>query len=389
MNVHDGHQTGQSRSRALRWWGLLALLVAVTGFGIMHQYGGIRVVGVDALCPFGGIETLWTLIGSGTLVKQIAVSSVILLGVVLVLAVVFRRAFCGQICPLGALQELAGKLGGVLRKGKARLVVPTSVDRFARYLKYAVLTVFAIWTWQAAELVIRPYDPWVAWMHLSSAEVWAEFGIGLAVLAVSIVGSVVYDRFFCKYLCPMGATLGIISRLSVFKVRRNADTCIDCGKCDKACPVNVAVSAVETVESAECINCNECVNVCPVKDTLQVATKGRRTTVSATTMWLATLVIVLTLVAATSVAGAFAWTIPTLSETTQQSGGVFDVENIKGSMSFEEIAAATSIPGEVFQTKWGVSAPDMAVPIKDLAATHGFDVHTDVREFVSEQLAAK
>jgi polyferredoxin len=383
-----GHQAEQHRSRALRWWGLLALLVAVTGFGIMHQYGGIRVVGVDALCPFGGIETLWSLASSATLVKQIAVSSVILLGIVLILAVVFRRTFCGQICPLGALQELAGKLGAVLRKGKARLVVPASVDRFARYLKYAVLAFFTIWTWQAAELVIRPYDPWVAWMHLSTTEVWAEFGIGIAVLAVSIVGSVVYDRFFCKYLCPMGATLGLISRLSVFKVRRNADTCIDCGKCDKACPMNVSVSTVETVESAECINCNECVNACPVKDTLQVATRNRGRVISATTMWLATLGIVLTLVVAASVSGAFAWTIPTLTETTQQSGGVFDVENIKGSMSFEEISAATGIAGEVFKTKWNLSESDMAVPIKDIAGTYGFDVHTDVREFVATQLAA-
>jgi hypothetical protein len=170
----------RKRARTIRWWGLLAVLVAITGVGVLHQYGGIRLVGVDALCPFGGIETFWTLLTAGTLVKQIAVSSLILLAAVLVIAIVFRRAFCGQICPLGALQELAGKLGGRLRRSRKPLVVPHRLDRAARYLKYAVLAFFTLWTFQAAALVIRPYDPWVAWMHLSTTEVWAEFGIGLA-----------------------------------------------------------------------------------------------------------------------------------------------------------------------------------------------------------------
>jgi len=381
--------TAQKRSRALRWWTLLAGLVAITGIGVMHQLGTFNVVGVDALCPFGGIETLWSLFSGGTLVKQIAVSSLILLATVVALALVFRRAFCGQICPLGAMQELAGKLGAVLRRGKKRLTVPASVDRYARYLKYVVLAVFTIWTWQAAALVIRPYDPWVAWMHLTSAEVFASFSIGLGVLVASLIGSVVYDRFFCKYLCPMGGALGLISRLSVFKVRRNADTCIDCGKCDKACPMNVSVSNVETVESAECINCNQCVNACPVADTLVVATKGRKKTISATTMWIATLAIILALVGVTSVTGYFAWTIPTLAESVQKSGGTLDVESIKGSMTFEEIGLAAGISPDVFKTKWNVSEADMFVPIKDIAAKYGFDVHTDVRGFVTEQLAAK
>ena len=262
----------QKLARWVRFGVLTFVLVAVTGIGLAHQLG-VNVVGVDALCPFGGIETLWSLIASATFVKRIAASSVILLVGIVLTALVFRRAFCGYVCPLGAVQEFAGKIGLLLTRGK-RLTMPAWLDRPARYLKYLVLGVFTVWTWAAAELVIRPYDPWVAWMHLTSPEVIAEFSIGLAILGVSLVGSVVYERFFCKYACPTGAFLGLLSKLSVFKVRRNADTCTSCSACDKACPVNVKVSTVDTVDDPECINCNECVNVCPVKDTLTVSAAG-------------------------------------------------------------------------------------------------------------------
>lgn len=378
-------------ARAVRL-ALLGLgLVAVTALGLVHQLGGIKIVGVDALCPFGGIETLWSLISSATFVKQIAASSVVLLGVVLVLAALFRRSFCGQICPLGALQELFGKIGKRIWPRK-RPQVPEAIDRPARYLKYVVLAVFAAWSWQAAELVIRPYDPWVAWMHLSSAEVFAEFGVGLAVLGVAVAGSVVYERFFCKYLCPTGALLGAISRFSVFKVRRNAKACIDCGACDKGCPTNVKVSKVTVVDSPECINCNECVNACPVKEALEVSTKparsGRRTVITPLRFTLAVVAIIVALVGIATAVGTFAWTLPSLEQSAAANGGAVDLDDIRGSMSLAEVSAATGIPAAEFMSRFGVSEADMALPMKEIAEAHGFDVHTDVREFVSERASA-
>lgn len=379
------------RDRGIRLGVLAAVLAGVTAIGVMHQYGGIKVVGVDALCPFGGIETLWTLIAAGGLVQRVAASSVILFVATLVVAVVLRRSFCGHLCPLGALQELFGRLGARLWRG-ARPKVPAALDRPARFLKYAVLAVFAVWTWQAASLVIRPYDPWVAFMHLSTAEVFTEFAVGVGVLVVSLVGSLVYERFFCKYLCPTGAFLGLVSRLSLFKVRRNAATCIDCGACDKACPTNVTVSAVETVEDPECINCNECVNACPVKDALTVATKGsaeRRGTRLAPGAALAvTAGIFAVLIAVTTATGTFAWTVSTLAPSADGAiVSTFDVETIKGSMTIREVAAATGLPEQAFADKWGIAPADMGLQIKELAPKYGFDIHTDFRGFVKERIA--
>ena len=381
-------RAAQRTSRTVRLAVLALGLVIVTAIGTAHRFG-VPVVGVDALCPFGGIETFWSMIVSAQLIQRIAVSSVILMGIVLVTAIVFRRSFCGYICPLGALQEFFGKIGLAIFRGK-RPTLPAVIDKPARYLKYVVLVVFVVWTWQAASLMIRPYDPWVAWMHLTSPELFAEFGIGAAVLGISLIGSIVYDRFFCKYLCPMGGFLGAISRLSIFKVRRNESTCIDCKKCDHVCPVNVTVSTVAVVNDAECIDCNECVNVCPVKDTLEVSTSAWPQGGSALkpTIVLGIVVAIIAVgIGLTTLTGSFAWTIPTLSETVEKSGGTINVEEIRGSMSFAEISKATGIPEAKFQEKFGVKPGEMKDKIKDLAPVYGFDVHTDVREYISQELS--
>ncbi len=387
-------RVAQRRSRMIRLAILAVSLLGITAIGILHQVGGIaKPVGVDALCPFGGIETLWSLLSGGGYLKRIAASSVILLMGTVVLGVVFGRAFCGYLCPLGALQEFFGMIGKAIWPRK-RPTMPAALDRPARYLKYVVLAFFTIWTFQAAELVIRPYDPWVAWMHLTSDELLVEFALGTAVLGISLAGSVVYERFFCKYLCPMGATLGIVSKVSLFKVRRSAETCTSCGSCDKACPVNITVSTVDSVRSAECLACNECVNACPVADTLTLASSTQAApgrSISPGVMIGATLAIFVAIVGTTTVAGAFSWTMPSLADSAGAATGAgvaINVEDIRGSMSFSEVSAATGIPAQAFEQQFGIQPSEMDLRIKDLASTYGFDVHTDVREWVQAQIDA-
>jgi polyferredoxin len=387
----------QRRNRLVRIWVLTLGLIIITIIGFGHQLGWAKVVGVDALCPFGGIETLWTLIISATFLQRVAASSVVLLAIVTLIAVIFRRSFCGYICPFGALQELFARAGSLIWR-KRRPQMPAVLDRPARYLKYIVLVVFAVWSWQAATLVLRPYDPWVAWMHLSSADLpaaIAEFSIGFVVLGIALAGSFVYDRFFCKYLCPMGAFLAIISPLSVFKVRRNADTCIDCKACDKACPVNVTVSRVEIVKSPECIDCSECVNVCPVKDTLEVAgpkkKSGKRVVLGTMAVLGSVLAIIAIGLAITTATGTFAWTLPKLATAapgTVVTTASFDVETIKGSTTFDEASKATGIPASAWIAKFGITQAEMGKKIGETVKAKGFDVETDVRDWVKQQLEA-
>ncbi len=90
----------------------------------------------------------------------------------------------------------------------------------------------------------------------------------LIVISVLFVLSVVIRNFWCRYLCPYGALLGIASLLSPVKIKRNTVSCIDCNLCAKACTSNIKVDKVKTIISDECTSCLNCIDACPVADTL-------------------------------------------------------------------------------------------------------------------------
>jgi polyferredoxin len=287
-----------------------------------------------------------------------------------------------NLCAFGALQELAGRLGrAIFRK---RLTVPAVVDRLARYLKYVVLVAIVALSAITGQLIIRPYDPWAAYHHILNVELLTGFLVGLILLVVSLVGSVLYDRFFCKYLCPMGGFLGLINRAGWFRVKRYDATCTHCHACDKACPVNIKVEAVAQVQSSECINCNLCVAACPAKDTLVIAGPGTaKRGVSPTVVLLITLGIFAAVVGVTTATGGFEWTAKPLAATvatgTGESGAAaatLNPDDIKGSDTFKQVADLTGIAEGAFVEKFVLQKGDFAKPIKD--ASHregsGFDV---------------
>jgi ferredoxin len=394
MAVERTDAAARQRSRRLRWVVLGIVLAAMTALTTAHQHWtSWRPAGVDALCPFGGVESLYSLLAGDGFVRRVAAGSLILLVGAVFITLLYRRSFCGQICPLGALQGVFGALGRRLF-GLRRPQAPRALDGAARWLKYVVLAVFAFWTWQAAELVMRPYDPWAAWAHLTSDELLASFGIGFAVLVVSLAGSLLYDRFFCKYLCPMGAFLGLFSKVSLLGVRRDAVTCTDCGACDRACFMNIEVSRLETVTASECVACNECVNACPVRGALEVKTAGGRTFGPALVTGLVVLAMA-ALIGVTTATGSFAWDKQPgggqgrgsgdgqgQGEGQDPGGGL----TIRGYTTMLEISAATGIPPEDFTERWGVPEPELGLPLSDLKDRYGFLPH-EVAAWVEERVA--
>jgi polyferredoxin len=92
------------------------------------------------------------------------------------------------------------------------------------------------------------------------------------VLGALVPLSIVVPYFWCRYLCPYGALLGLLSLLSPLKVTRHAKSCIDCGLCARACPSHLAVDRSSRVRSDECVGCLSCVAACPVPRALRVET---------------------------------------------------------------------------------------------------------------------
>ena len=255
-------------SKILRWVTLGSLLVFVLAATSLHALG-YAAPSIHALCPYGGLESMLSIIAVGTFLKKILIGTFVLFGATVLLAIVMRRSFCGQVCAFGFLQELFGNLGRKLFK--KRPVVPKKLDRVLRYLKFVVLAVTVAMAWITGELWVTPYDPFNALGHLADFNALiTSYLIGFIVLIVTLLGSLVYDRFFCKYLCPVGALYGVIGKVSPYSVRVDHDQCIRCGLCNKACPMNVEVMDAKggRVTDMECINCNMCVNACPKKGAL-------------------------------------------------------------------------------------------------------------------------
>lgn len=236
-----------------------------TGGGIPFLAGA----SLHAICPFGGVVTLYQIALVGTLVRKVHEASLVLMVIVFGMAILFGPVFCGWVCPLGSIQEWVSKIGRRLFRKRFNRFIPANVDRPLRYLRYLMLIWAVYMTARSGQLVFESIDPYFALFNFWTSEV--AIG-GLLVLVVTLVGSLFIERPWCKYACPYGALLGITNLFRVFKIKRNESTCIDCNKCSRDCPMNINVSQANAVLNHQCITCLECTSeaVCPVSDTVNL-----------------------------------------------------------------------------------------------------------------------
>lgn len=364
-----------NRIQLLRRIVLGVMLAVVTGFTIAHQKIA-SMPSIDALCPFGGIEAAYKFFAGGELLKKLAPSNIVLLVATVVLAVVLSRFFCGWLCAFGALQGAFGWLGKKLFK--RTFTVPEKLDRYLRMIKYPLLAVILYFTWRTGTLVIRPYDPFAAYGHLSAGlgEVWAEFAIGFVILVASMLLSMLYERAFCKYLCPLGAFNAILGRIPLFRIKRKAATCISCSKCDKVCPMNIDVSHPGEVKSMECIGCLECVTVCPTKvKSLETTLAGKPVKIGAIVA--IGLAIYFGALGIGRLTGFAEFSAPTLEQLAEH--GTLKVEDIKGSSTWGQVAESFGVELAQLYREAGVDSSKVPAEtrLKDTGALIGADFEAD------------
>lgn len=147
-------------------------------------------------------------------------------------------------------------------------------DLVLRSVKYALMAFFIFVIWgrmpQTAleEFFLSDYykiadiKTMKFFTDMSTATVWSLVGIGGL--------SLLYKNFWCRYLCPYGALLGLISQLSPVKINRSEKNCSHCHSCTRNCPALIDVEKQGAVKSAECFACMTCISVCPSEGALAI-----------------------------------------------------------------------------------------------------------------------
>jgi polyferredoxin len=176
-----------------------------------------------------------------------------LIGMGIVTTLLIAGFYCGWICPFGAIQELLHRIVP-LNFNPSR-----QIDRKARYIRYIILGIIVIAVFMAGTISIANYEPFGTLFAFRGTIIMWIF------LIFVLIVSAIHFRFFCKYLCAVGAFLGILSKFSLFKIK-TTERCVSDKLCLKCCQMH-AINIREqdntiVVNPSWCISCNECLSIC-------------------------------------------------------------------------------------------------------------------------------
>ena len=163
----------------------------------------------------------------------------------LVTTILFGRLYCGRVCAFGAMTQLLDKVV----PARLRVEVPRRIEQRAAYIKYGLLAATVLYFLITKNISIYRYvEPF--WMFSLQATTGLWIGLGVLLLATVFV-----RNLYCRFLCPVGAFLGLLSNLTVFRIKRWTE-CNTCKICEKACEWG-AIRGPKIIAS-ECVRCDDC-----------------------------------------------------------------------------------------------------------------------------------
>lgn len=215
--------------------------------------------GAVASCPLGSLQSSLTQIETRL--------PLYIIGLLLIFGITLGRGVCAFLCPFGLIQELLYKIPSPkIKKSK--------MTRRFTWVKYAILLIFVfalpLYTlWQNGVAVpafckyICPAGtleggiPLVLLNGNLRGIIGTLFFWKVFLLLIVVIGSVFMYRFFCRFLCPLGAIYSLFNRYAIWGITVDEQKCTKCKSCVRFCKMDVA-----HINDRECIRCGECRSKC-------------------------------------------------------------------------------------------------------------------------------
>lgn len=211
---------------------------------------------------FSGIKEAASAIGAGEPLAWSAFTAALV--AICAYTMVFGRFFCGYACVFGSLGDAVFALSqwAQRRTGHRLPRIPKKMVRILQKLKYLILAMIVILCAAGIYAGLSGWSPWDVFSMLTACR-WPEasYTLGIGIFAAIVVAMAVQERFFCQFLCPMGAVFALLPVLG--RYTRNREKCLrGCAACVHSCPVSAETDA-EDLHMGECISCGKCSDICP------------------------------------------------------------------------------------------------------------------------------
>jgi polyferredoxin len=262
-----------------------------------------RPPSVDAFLPIAGLMSFKYFLFTG-IIEPVHPAAFIMFVAIVAVSVLLKKGFCGWICPVGTVSQYFW-MAGARGFGK-NYRMQKYADIGLRSIKYMLMAFFliAIWIRMAPEqLSLFFSSDYYRTADIRTMKFFTEMS-STTFWSLCLIGgfSLVYKNFWCRYLCPYGALLGLLSYLSPVKIKRDEEKCVHCGACSRNCPSLLPVEEKQMVNSPECFGCLTCVSHCFSAGALDMTVRtGRTRTVFSPYIYPAALVLIFYLVIAAGI----------------------------------------------------------------------------------------
>lgn len=218
------------------------------------------------ISTFSALKAIVTAIIAGTFTLAANAGNVILVAAMLLITAIMGRFFCGFLCSFGSMGDLFWFIGTKLKL--RRPAISEKTDRVLKSVKYILLAAIVLFGWiLGASLLSGTSNPWTVFGMYATWKGWLDLtgflSIGALLLLAIAAGSMYIERFFCRYLCPLGAVFSLVSKFRLYKIRKPSLKCGNCKACTRRCSMGIPLYSMETVTDSECIDCMQCVDICP------------------------------------------------------------------------------------------------------------------------------